>query len=687
MKQLITKEEISKNFTFHYDDEKNGCDLFFCRCGSVITTDRKTTATEMKISVRNGQDISDITNLFDENALTRIAVSCKDCKTDYSLKENYGLIQETNKQFFESYFFEETDTYIKIIKQRFLGAVSFKEKRSMLVVSSEGEPFLEVQEAISYIKFNKADKKLFFKDFTTEEQEFNLDKVMSNSKKFFLNGESKITDRLFEVHLFLNRIANFVSDSRNINIIDELMSQMVGKSGLDIITKVASIFLGIICYSNLSTIALTKGTVFLFDMMNDCTLPNPQELSDNEATSPIKIFNYLVNYKNEEISKELDSYDQQKTGYAFITKSGKEINLNYKASRFDKEKQTSSNKTGDIFLREDITKKSVSPYIFNSIQNFADYKTIIKYTKFVSYDNVIDIVKKHNINLLIYLFSSIEFRADMNYKKLNQIIHLATSYLERRRKIQTHKHVSDLKFTRDKFAIKEIESSEVQSEIEIPLDYYSLVNFDFTSYDDSLRMIRSLTWDPDKEFYKIKKIDELELYHNKLTEHFNLLSNDNKNKDFVSFVKKYTILEEYEGKLAVKLIKTPELLLKYANDMKNCAGSYVNRVSNGQYVLCMVSDIDEERTKIDPELYMLGLTANKYGELEFDQIKAACNVQGSDRFKKNVMDFLQEKEIPYRELADLRLSTSRGTSAEFINNLANDDLINLLRNNPRLNQI
>ena len=41
-------------------------------------------------------------------------------------------------------------------------------------------------------------------------------------------------------------------------------------------------------------------------------------------------------------------------------------------------------------------------------------------------------------------------------------------------------------------------------EAEVKLDYSIADVFDFTSYDDSLRMIISLGWDANKEFYKIK---------------------------------------------------------------------------------------------------------------------------------------------------------------------------------------
>lgn len=683
MRNPIKKEELKNTYAFHYDDEKNDSDLFFCKCGHTIHKDRKEIASEMKISVREGTDISDFTNLFDDTSMARFNLKCEKCDFDYSQRETAGLVQECGKKFFESYCFQEEENDIKLIKQRFFGTINMISKRSMLLLVNSEEPELEIVESISWIRFDKNEKKLFFKDFEADEIEFNLDKIMLIVKGFFSPGEAKISERLFDVHLFIDRIANFVSDSNNINIIDELMSQMVGKGGLDIITKVISIFFGIICYPNLSTIALTKGTVFLFDMMNDCKLPNLQEFSDNNATSPLKIFNYLVNYKNKELSEELDSEDIEKAGYAFKSKSGQEKVFKFDASRFENNIKTSfDKKSGEVFLREDVSQKSVSSFIFNSIERFSDYKILIKYTKFISYENLIDIVKKNNINLLITVMPIIEFRADMNINKINQIFSLCISFLKRNQRIKSKNYSKDeLKYTRVKFLEgapeEENENNELDKPIEnVDLDYSQLVNFDFTNYDDSLRMIRALNWDPNKEFYKIKKIDELETYHDKLSEHFNLLANETKNKDFVTSVLKYEVLEEYDNKLKIRLIRTPELLLKYSKDMKNCAGSYVNRISNGEYILCIIEDTDEDRNKVDPQMYMLGLRVNKYGELEFDQVKASCNIQGPDRFKTNVMNYLEEKEISYKELSDLKLSTSNRDSKYNV-----DELINRLRLN------
>ena len=262
---LIPSSDILKKFTFHYDDEKNSSDVFFCRCGNIIEKDRKNEATEMKVLINQGTDISDLTSLFDGESSARFSLECEACDTDYSTIENAQFVQDVNKKFFEAYCFEETDTDVFLYKQRFEAKIDIEEN----IFVSDTIKKIHIEEHNSYFRYDKTLKSLFFKDYNAEEKDFSLDTVMSITKSFFLPGEAKITDKLFDIHLFINRMANFVSDSKNINIIDELMSQMIGRAGLDIMTKITSIFFGIICYPNLSTLAMTKGTVFLYDMMND----------------------------------------------------------------------------------------------------------------------------------------------------------------------------------------------------------------------------------------------------------------------------------------------------------------------------------------------------------------------------------------------------------------------------------
>jgi hypothetical protein len=678
MRELINKEDISTKFTFHFDNIKEDLDMFFCKCGHKIELNRKEAASEMKVTIREGNDITDFSNLFGNGSYARINLKCDACNTDFSTIENSKYVQEANKEFMESYCFQEDDNTVRLIKQRFLGKTEEGQILNPFLVHSTPGITLSIIENQTWIRFNKDEKKLYYKSFNEPEIEITLDKVMSIVKVFFspeintVNTQKdkvKFTERLFDVHLFIDRMANFVSDSKNINIIDELMTQMVGKAGLDIIEKVASIFFGIICYSNLSTIALTKGTVFLYDMMNDCHLPNVKELSDNGATSPIKIFNYLVNYKNLEIIEEFKADNKETAGYVFRGKGGIEMNLKYDSERFEKDRQINKTNEGEIFIKEELETKNVSPYIFNKIIKFSDYKTLIKYTKFISYNNLIELIKKYDARLLVSVMNMVEMRNGVNLITINQTIHLAMDAVRRKAMLDAdlvpkktvrneYTLVDDIKYD---FEAKVELTEEQEKRVQQLYDFSVLRFFDFTNYDDSLRMILALRWDPNKEFFKIKTLAELEEYHNDLQEHFNLLTNEEKNKDFINFVRKYEYLETYSENenFKVRVIKTPELLLEAAKEMRNCSGSYVNRVSQNQYLLCLIDDIDPAKDKKDPPRFMLGLRADKNGILEFDQVKAACNIQGGDRFKKEMMKYLEAKDISYKELSDLRLSTSK----------------------------
>lgn len=644
---LSKDDEVRSSHAFMI--EGNTQDTYFCKCGNIIEKN-KTGGEEVTIRMIEGEefDISDISELH-TNASN---IVCDKCGADYSKKENYSSVVQIGTEFMESYAYVEDDERLTLYKFTYSSSIGrVGPERTVLIRNSK-----------SYIAINKISKKMYFMDFGGNESDFTLDEVFPNVKRFYNHNGVETTSELFEVHKFLNRLANFVSDSKNINVIDELMSQMIGRAGIDIIIKVNSIFFGIICYPNLSTIALTKGTVFLYDMLNGCNLPNPSKLSDNGVTSPIKIFNFLVNLKNKELKSELDSYDHEKTGYVFKSKSGTEHTISYDASKFiGKSGKVEKNNEG-VFVRDDVSQKSVSPYILNRIKKFSEYETLIRYTKFISYQDLVNLVIKHEPEFLIGLIDKIEFRDEMNMRRLEQFVKLATSFIRKYKNITRNPRADNenLTYLRERFREKtlnfEVRTEEEQKIIEddAKLDFSLIKYFDLGQYDDCLRMISSLNWNPEKEFYKIKDITELHDYHDQLVEHYNMLSNKEKNGKFVEFVSKFKFLEKYDGDLRLRLIKTPDALLNEAKEMKNCAASYVNRISSEQYILFTVEDICSERSPEEPSKYMLGIFVNKH-TLEFDQVKAACNRQGSDRFKKQVMKYLESKDISYKELADLRI--------------------------------
>lgn len=645
--QLVNKEKIKKTYIFHHVDKKNENEIYFCNCGEIIQNKTENTSS---IQIRNAYKDINFEKIFDD-AKTIIDVICPNCKKFYMKENIYCLIFPTNDYFLETFKFVETKTKLVLYKIR----ISPVYKNNMKNYSLESKT--------SYISLNKKSKKLtYFNEENKEKYCFSLDKIIETTNKFFRRENEKISDNLIEIHSFINRLANFVSDSKNFNLIDELLKEMIGKSGLNILSKTISIFFAIITYPNFSTIALTKGLNFLYDMLNSCKLPDPSSLSENNVTSPLKIFNFLVNLENKNIQDELDTHNPEKQGYIYKSKQGKIHKFLYDANRFEKniEEKIHIGKEG-INVRDDLTNKSVSKYIFKNIKTFNDYKKIIKYTKFIKYEELIYLVMKYDIELLINLFPIIEFRDDVTIERLTQFINLAKNYAKRVQ-IGFSKNIGNAnniinRFLRNDFTSEEenkIEIENIDEKIKDNEVKYSLIKtFDFTIYDDSLRMINSLGWDVNKEFYKIKKINELEDYHNQLTKYFNMLSDREKNEAFKNFVFKFKYLEDYNGNLKIKLIPTADELLKEAKKLNNCAGSYVNRISKGQYVMFMVRDVSNDDDKEKDE-FMLGFHATKTG-LEFDQVKSKCNRQGSNKFKKQIMTYLEEKDISYRELADLKL--------------------------------
>ena len=649
IEELSDSTEIRSTHTFFVEQKDH--DLYFCKCGNKITKD-KSEGEEVSIRILEGGefDIEDV----DELSTRASNIVCDKCGADYSKKTEYSNIVPVGKNFIEKYIYLEDDNRLTLYKYMYRG---------------EWGEYMEditILNSVSYIAMDKSTKKIYFKDFYDKtEYDFTLDKVFKTIKRFYNHNNVETSDGLFCIHSFLNRVANFVSDSHNMNIVQELMSQMIGKAGIDILIKVNSIFFSIICYPNISTIALTKGTLFLYDMLDGCNLPNPSVLSDEGATSPLKIFNFLVNIKNEEIKKELDSQDRNKAGYVFTSKSGQEHNITYDGERFDDDSGKVRAGKGEVFVRDDVAHKSVSPYIFKNIKRFSDYEALIRYTKFISYQDLVNLVVKYDADFLLGLLDSVEFRYGLNMDRMNQFINIAMSFLKRYKRISENPdNNEDFKFLRSEFKKPkfnfEQRTEEEKAKIKDDgiLDFSLLKYFDLGEYDDCLRMIASLKWDVNKEFYRIKDVGELEKYHDQLVEHFNMLSDKQKNKNFMDSTSKYKFLEEYKGDLRLRVIDNPEMLLSYAKSMKNCAGSYVNRIATGQYVLFIIEDLNTERKDTEPIQYMFGLNVNKH-KLEFDQVKAACNVQGSDRFKKQVMTYLEDKDISYKELSDLKLKEVR----------------------------
>lgn len=656
MNSKINLKEIKKNFCFHHvkiNENGDSEDIYFCKCGKKITQDtniaKKDEITlENNVNGKNYYDNLDVLSRFDEG----ISVVCPKCKTNYFRAQNSQLVKPSNTDFYAYFDFEIEGNRVYLYKNKLKSSCTDKSK------------YVNLKETISYLCVDKETKKLFFKNYhDKKEVEFSLDNLLRVVQHFYENHQLSVVDNLIDVHRFLSELASIVVDSKNMDIVEGLMSQMIGKPGMDILMKVNTIFFGIIIYSNLSTIALTKGTVFLYDMLSNCKLPNISILNENNVTSPLKIFNFLVALENESIQEEIDLEKGENSKFIYTSKNGdgKRMELNFYLERFGFKKESSIDiSEGELNVREDVKNKSVSKYIFNKIEKFNDYKSLIKFTKFISYEELINLVIKYDIDYIIKLYNKIEFRSDINSETLKQFIPLTLDYI-RNQSLTRHTNKYDRGIIQrceraEDVSLEECDSNTLTTEDEeVNLNYSLISNYSFNIYDDCSRILEELKWDKNKEFTKIKKQSELIEYHDKLVEHYNMLSDKEKYEKFKKFAEKFSFLEEYDESLKIKLLSTPAMVLKAAEELKNCAGSYVTRISQGKYLILMLEDKSKDRVEGDKN-FMLGLNLSSATGLEFDQLKTVCNRLGSNRQKEMVMKYLEDKDISYREKNDLRIT-------------------------------
>ncbi len=584
------KKYIENNYIFFNSCiDVLGNDIYFCKCGhkNVVNPNESSYAIL-------AENIDEIDSSHLETAFRKANLICPYCQINYSTPEIYTNIQNINTDFFDKYDIHEDGNYLTI----------FKYRAKTLYDSQSVDYAIKISE--SYIKIAKKSNKIKYKGHAdNKDKVVNLSDVVRISEEFFSNGShTQITDGFINVHDFLGRVAKIIWDSKNMRIIEELMNQMIGKSGTNILQRVLAIFMGIMCYPSLSTIALTKGNTFLYDLMKNCPLPTPKYLKKNKATAPLSIFNTLISLKNNDLQKELDKDDTNILGYAYKSSTGDIYNIKYQPSdikKIDSDSLVSSNRkikgsTGaKLFVRDKIVNQKISPYIFNKLEKFTDYEKIIQWLKFVTYNDLISLLMKYDIELLNNVYNKIEFRDDIDKNRIEQFIQLMCDYAE----TELSKEHSSVK-------------NRIQMKTSVVNHKYEAVKFfDFNLYDDCMRMIVELNWSPNKVLYKTKSFNKLNELHDKLIEFRSFISDKDANKNYIEYSSVFKYLEgkhideEKRFSLDVTLISTPEELLNTAIEMHNCAGSYINRVAKGQYVPFVVYDNSPKRQADEYYKYMM----------------------------------------------------------------------------------
>ncbi len=651
---ILNVEKFISKYLFAKLDTPKG-DVYYCDCGEIFIKESDT-ATKKELSETHNH-VSNISS--DEDTRLEFqdiykgvrlgleeSVNCPSCARNFQASFNKENLVVDEYPFISGYSFIETDNSLTLFY-------------SVIKPNLDSLEEVHFLESVKHLRFEKDTKKLFYKDFSKEEVEFDLDNVISIVNSFFVFNTTKVVN-LFDMHLFVGRLSNFIIDAKNINIIHELLDGLhskVGDAGLDIIKKITSIFFGIIKYSNLSTIAMTKNSVFLYDLMLECKIPKPQVLIDNDVTSPIKIFNFLIqNYINK-LNEEVNSDNKDVHEFTFKSKqrinydeNGENIevsnnddsmlikitnNDNYKEGRVKR-------KDGKYQVEDAVVDGTVSKFIYKQIRKFSDYKKIIKYFKIVDKNDLIQLLQKYEIDFLLSAIDLLYFRNKVSSKELERVLDIILDFTA----VQSKKNCEHLDGV-------------------LRMNYEFVKRFNFIVYDDALMMMEVLQFDPKVHFNKIKTWEELNKYHDNLVKYFAVLKDEEKNGSIMDFVSKFRFLEDkdkYDGPLEIRLLSTPGMIINEGIEMRHSASAYARNVAQGLYLMGQVYDKSPERTNDEPPRYTIGFTYDSLSGLEFDQIKGFANELGegipkkTDRFKRLVMEWLTIKDISFRPINDLKLT-------------------------------
>jgi len=634
--EIINLEDIKSEYSFYSEETES--DRYFCNCGEEFKSSNEEGVLDLQNTLSETDD--EFAGIYQDIKLSLDKkVSCPGCDKNYNDPDIRMKLIPLGRYFISGYEFEETEKDLIIYYAKIKPEIKHKDKG------------ISFHESTKYIIFEKESKKLIFKDFGDSTGiEFDLDKSIHYVDLFFTKDTDKIVD-IYKLHMYINRLANFVSDTNNSNIVNEFLMFIRSKPnevGITYIKKLLSVFYGIIKYSNLSTVALTKGSQFLYDLMVECEIPTSKEMRESGATSPVKIFNFLVTKYINKINQEVNEDDKESKDYTFKSKkkieyekksNKEEGNLKYTVEEDDSEanflirgnKGYKSGKVvkadGKFQVLDAVKDGTISKFIFNHITNFNQYSQIIKYFKFYDKKGVISMLQKHDLELLTKAIDVIYFRDKMGPGELDRVLNIIDTFVEGR------------------FMFK---------------DYSNIKQFSFVEYDDALMMLEILKFNPNRHFNKIKTYDDLVNYHDDLVNLYNAITEEERTGEIKTFVDKFNFLEtkgegDYEGPLEVTLHDSPGVIIKEGVDMRHSAGQYARNVAKGDYLLGSVYDRDSNRPEKEIERFTIGFKYNKRDGLEFDQIKGFANELGSNRFKNLVMEYLTDKDVSFRPIKDLKL--------------------------------
>ena len=665
---ILDKNQVLQDLSFVENNTKKG-DVYLCACGHKFNIENTSIELKKELAEVNSEVshmLKSDSNLMEEfgdlykniNMSMHEKVECPSCKKSFLKEENRRKLITKGFYFVSGFKFEENEKESKLYYSK---------------IRFDYNSDFEFIEEYKYIKIDKQTKCLFYSDYDKVEREFDLDEIVSVVDKLLVT-ETQIIHNAYDLHTFIHSLSSLVVDRGNIDIMTEMIDLIKGRNndlGIEMVKKVIIVFLGIIKYSNLSTIAMTKGPIFLYDMMIECKLPKPKVLIENKVTSPIKIFNFLAQNYVSEIGKDISTEDKEKQEFSFKSKKliefetvldkdgevkkdkqGDEM-TNAVVKELDEERTLNINFTNNrnykvgrvkdtgfgFGVMEAIEDGSVSKFIFKNITRFSDYKYIIKYFKLLNKQELIVLLQRYDLEFLSYAIDLLYFRDKVtDFKEFQRVLDIMLDFVEHKNNLPA---VANKKSADSKFEV--------------------LKDFDFIPYDDSLMMMTVLKFDRRRHFDKIKSWKELNEYHDNLVKYFKTIKSEEQNGAIEKFVSQFAFLEDrsnYNGPLEVKLLSTPAMIIKEGVELRHSGAAYAKNVASGQYLMGQVFDRDENRPEDELIRYTIGFKHDKYKGLVFDQIKGFANKLGSNRFKKLVMEWLEVKDVSFQPIKDLRIDDS-----------------------------
>lgn len=643
---ILDFDKLKREYSF-IESLDSETDLYFCNCGQIFPHETQQEVGEESMeTIKNNFDNEMLSTLLDIKLSLEDEIICPTCSKSFKNQTERRKLFTIGTPFIEGFGLVEDDNFLTICFSEAYSSLvitdKFKNKQDDF--SNLREKFiLGINENVKYIKIDKVKKEAYFKDLLSEtEQKLDLDNLIKCLNIFFESNVGKIIN-LHNIHIFISKLAEFVNDSNNIEVINEFMSFLRNnplQAGFEHIKKLMAVFISIMVYGNLSTIAMTKGGNFLYDLMIECDIPSSSVMKEKNATSPLKIFNFLVqnyitklNAEVNEDNKESFSFSykstkmiEQETGNVIENTEGKTLNINIKNTENYKEGKVAQTEGGFKVL-DAIDDGTVSNFIFKKINNFSQYKKVIKYFKFYDKHELINIMNKYDIDFLTNVIDFIYFRKKMELKELFRVFDIILDFLN------------------TKFFV---------------FDYSNIRSFSFIEYDDTLLMMELLKFDPKKHFNKIRTVDELTKYHDELVSYYAVVTSESEQDSIKIFTSKFLYLEDkanYNGPLELKILDSAELIIKEGIEMYHSAAAYASNVARGNYLLASIYDRSNDRPDNEHERFTIGFIYDEINGIEFDQVKSYGNDLGSDRFKKLVMDFLVNKDISFRPIKDLKLES------------------------------